>query len=316
MIYRFGKYRYDVERELLVRAGSVIEVRAKTRSVLMHLVRNRHRVVSKAELLAAVWPGRRVETQGVFQSISELRAALGPPDPIRTVRGCGYQWALPTREVRTSRVPLGMRSRLKPIALAAVCTAAALVLATMARMPGGAGTAVEPVPATRYLQSARKLMGSGHLEEAERMVRHVLDQSPGHFGARLDLARIRYLAGDVETALADARTVHFEAGRRGSQFERMTAALLISQIAATGPNVDVAFEHARETIRLANWLGTPAFEGLAREQLGDMATLTGRREDALAQFNRGLELLRDACPVSARRLTAKVDALRAGEFST
>ena len=96
--YAFMGFEFDVEGRLLTKAGDVVAVRPKTLAVLELLVRHRERPVSKDAILAAVWSGRMVEEQAVFQSISELRALLGDASSIRTIRGRGYQWVAETRE--------------------------------------------------------------------------------------------------------------------------------------------------------------------------------------------------------------------------
>jgi len=97
-VFRFERFVLDRDRRTLERGGRDFPLRPKTYAVLSYLVEQRHRVVPRDELLAEVWRGRRIEPQGVFQSICELRAAFGRHDFIRTVRGVGYQWVAPTTE--------------------------------------------------------------------------------------------------------------------------------------------------------------------------------------------------------------------------
>ena len=96
-IFRFEGFVLDPSRRTLCSGRREIVLRPKTFTLLVYLVEHRHRVVSRKELLAGVWPGLRIEPQGVFQSISELRAAFGRHDFIRTVRGVGYEWVAPTK---------------------------------------------------------------------------------------------------------------------------------------------------------------------------------------------------------------------------
>ena len=107
---QFAQFTLDQERRRIQRDGVEIALRPKTFAVLMHLVENRRRAVSRAELMDEVWHGRLIEPQGVFQSISELRTAFGQADFIRTVRGFGYQWVVPTRECAPPQGPTLPRS--------------------------------------------------------------------------------------------------------------------------------------------------------------------------------------------------------------
>jgi len=312
MIYRYGRFRLDTQSEQLCRAGTPVELRPKTRALLIHLIRNRDRGVSKDELLATVWPGRRIEPQGVFQSIWELRAVFGRPDPIRTVRGRGYQWVARVAECE----PAPSRSA-SPAARAAVAgglfiLAAAVLSAVVTTIEtDSVSEEASPLAASR-LDRAREWMSTGRIDAAQRTLEDILRSSPGHISARLDLARIRFIRGEADAALSEARLVHRDAGLHGSQFERMTSALLISQIVTSvAPDPDLAAGHAQEAADLGAWLGAPAIEGLAREQLGNIASRNGRQQEALAAFNRALGLLRDLCPDSERRIRVKIDAIDA-----
>jgi TolB-like protein/DNA-binding winged helix-turn-helix (wHTH) protein/tetratricopeptide (TPR) repeat protein len=80
------------ERRLLV-DGKPVELGARAFDVLVALVENRNRVVSKDELLAFAWPGVVVEENNLQQQISTLRKLLGQRS-IVTVPGRGYQFTL------------------------------------------------------------------------------------------------------------------------------------------------------------------------------------------------------------------------------
>ena len=91
---RFEAFRLDVQtRELRAGDGSVVALTGKAFDTLCCLIENRHRVVGKDELLAAVWPGRVVEENNLTQAISALRRALGSEHRyIATVSGRGYRF--------------------------------------------------------------------------------------------------------------------------------------------------------------------------------------------------------------------------------
>jgi DNA-binding winged helix-turn-helix (wHTH) protein len=74
--YVFGPFRLDPARRELTRDGATISLTPTVFDVLLHLVENHGRVVSKEELLDAVWPRRVVEESNVSQSIFTLRKAL------------------------------------------------------------------------------------------------------------------------------------------------------------------------------------------------------------------------------------------------
>ncbi|UVC09279.1 winged helix-turn-helix domain-containing protein [Rhizobium sp. TH2] len=87
-----GEFRLDAAGGVLRRSGEVVPVRAKTFAFLCHLAHNRGRVISKDELLQAVWPGLFVSEDSLTQCVSELRKVLGTGAEamLRTVPKRGY----------------------------------------------------------------------------------------------------------------------------------------------------------------------------------------------------------------------------------
>jgi DNA-binding winged helix-turn-helix (wHTH) protein len=88
--YRFGDFTLDLSRCALLQGSAEVKLRPRTFDVLTFLVRNPGRVVTKAELIAAVWGDVAVTDDSLVQSLVEIRKALGGSDMVRTVRGRGY----------------------------------------------------------------------------------------------------------------------------------------------------------------------------------------------------------------------------------
>src|ERR1700733_1465551 len=95
-IYRFGEFALDPSRRTLSRANSTISLTPKAFDVLLFLAQNPNRLVTKEELLQAVWGDTVVEEGNLTQYISHLRKALGdnPEDTrlIVTIARRGYQF--------------------------------------------------------------------------------------------------------------------------------------------------------------------------------------------------------------------------------
>src|SRR5215212_7606012 len=91
---RFDRYVLDLDRGSLLLDGNEIALRPKTFAVLLHLVENSNRLVSKEELFRAVWPNVAVTDDALVQSIGELRRALGDDGPrlIKTIPRRGYRF--------------------------------------------------------------------------------------------------------------------------------------------------------------------------------------------------------------------------------
>src|ERR1700745_804566 len=96
-LYRFGPFLLGPRRRTLTRAGSPVSLTPKALDVLILLVQNPSRLVTKGELLQAVWGDTFVEEGNLTQYISHLRTALGDNAEdmrlIVTIARKGYQFA-------------------------------------------------------------------------------------------------------------------------------------------------------------------------------------------------------------------------------
>ena len=90
---RFGSFRLDTVRRVLLNDGVPVRLGPRAISLLLVLVERRRSVVTKSELFDLVWPGLVVEENNLQQHISALRKLLGP-QAIVTVPGRGYLFAL------------------------------------------------------------------------------------------------------------------------------------------------------------------------------------------------------------------------------
>src|ERR1700679_541643 len=95
-LYRFGAFSLDSCKRTLSRAGSPVSLTPKAFDVLHFLVQNPSRLVTKEELLQAVWGNAFVEEGNLTQYISHLRKALGDNSEdsrlIVTIARKGYQF--------------------------------------------------------------------------------------------------------------------------------------------------------------------------------------------------------------------------------
>ena len=63
MRYLFEEYTFDTDRRELHRGADVVTVAPQVFDLLDYLIRNRERVVSKDDLVNAVWDGRIVSDE-------------------------------------------------------------------------------------------------------------------------------------------------------------------------------------------------------------------------------------------------------------
>src|SRR5258706_953989 len=91
--YRFGTIEVrPAERRVLV-DGAPATLGARAFDLLVALIENRERVMSKDELLTLVWPGVVVEENNLQVQVSTLRKLLGP-EAVSTLPGRGYRFTL------------------------------------------------------------------------------------------------------------------------------------------------------------------------------------------------------------------------------
>lgn len=102
-VLAFGPFVLDRDRRLLARGGEAVEITPKAFDLLVVLVGRGGAVVSKDELMEALWPDTAVEESNLAFQISTLRKALGPEGArcIATLPGRGYQFVAPLQRVDT-----------------------------------------------------------------------------------------------------------------------------------------------------------------------------------------------------------------------
>ncbi len=92
----FGECVIDSARRELLRAGEAIHIEPQVFDLLLFLIENRERVVSKDDLLAAVWQGRIVSESTLGSRINAARTAIGDDGQrqslIRTVARKGLRF--------------------------------------------------------------------------------------------------------------------------------------------------------------------------------------------------------------------------------
>jgi TolB-like protein len=77
MIFQFEGYTIDPARRELRQLGEIVHVEPQVFDVLVYLVENRDRVVTKDELFANVWQGRIVSETTLSSRINAARRAIG-----------------------------------------------------------------------------------------------------------------------------------------------------------------------------------------------------------------------------------------------
>jgi DNA-binding winged helix-turn-helix (wHTH) protein len=117
--FRFAEYELDIDRQELRRTGQVVPIEPQVFDVLVCLVRNHDRIVSKDELIDAVWQGRVISDTALSSRISAARRAIGDNGGeqrlIRTAHKRGFRFV---GHVEKDTVPASATGESRPVAAA------------------------------------------------------------------------------------------------------------------------------------------------------------------------------------------------------
>jgi DNA-binding winged helix-turn-helix (wHTH) protein len=118
VILGFDEFELDEARLELRRAGQVVKADALVLKLLAVLARNSGRLVTKDELVDAVWEGRAVADNVLTVSMARLRKTLGhrrgEREFVATVYGRGYRFVCEAREAIVNADTKPARSRPPP----------------------------------------------------------------------------------------------------------------------------------------------------------------------------------------------------------
>ncbi len=102
MRYLFGDCVFDTGRRELHRGADAVSLAPQVFDLLDYLIRNRERVVSKDDLIAAIWDGRIVSDTAVTTRINAARSAIGDSGEeqrlIKTLPRKGFRFVGSVRE--------------------------------------------------------------------------------------------------------------------------------------------------------------------------------------------------------------------------
>jgi TolB-like protein/Flp pilus assembly protein TadD len=133
LLYLFDDYELDTERRELRRGADRVTMQPQVFDVLEYLIRHRDRVVSKDDLLAAVWNGRIISDSGLTSRISAARTAIGDSGEaqrlIRTLPRKGIRFVGEVREQESAAGATAIVEQASQQAVAPAPAAAAAVSA-------------------------------------------------------------------------------------------------------------------------------------------------------------------------------------------
>ncbi|WP_158669281.1 winged helix-turn-helix domain-containing tetratricopeptide repeat protein [Bradyrhizobium guangdongense] len=104
MRYLFEEYAFDTDRRELHRGADVVSIAPQVFDLLEYLIRNRERVISKDDLINAIWNGRNVSDAALTTRLNAARSAIGDSGEeqrfIKTLPRKGLRFVGQVREAR------------------------------------------------------------------------------------------------------------------------------------------------------------------------------------------------------------------------
>jgi tetratricopeptide (TPR) repeat protein len=289
MVCRFGKFELDDDARELRLDGEPIALQPLAFDLLVLLCNNRHRVVSKEELMATLWPDVVVGDGSLQRAVSLARSALkqgGLGQAIRNYSRQGYRLCIDGDDMGAT--PAG-RDGL-------------LALARNAFERGDWDAAIasyreedseRALTAAALEQYATALQCSGRAAESEPILERAVaawsakGDSPGVARTALQLAELTFEAGRLPVARAWLARGGRILQSCNESWEHGFEAYINARIAVATGDPEAAVEHGRRGLAIASRLGDEEIDALARMYLGYGEIALGNVED-------GFKLVDDA----------------------
>jgi len=325
----FKDFTLDLDRGGLFRAGEEVRLRPKVFETLRYLVEHDNRLVSKDELIQAVWTETFVTDDSLVQCLVELRRALGDEAQacLKTVPRRGYMFTAEVRDLPppvasaappvvasappiaapTATAPESTRVVERParprLALALLATAALAVaisyFATRSPSPTRAFTEKDSVLIADFVNTTGDEVFDGTLRQA---VAVQLGQSPylDVFSEERVRETLRYMGGSGDEPVTRERAREI-AQRRG------VTAVLAGSISTLGRHYVIGLEAV--SAATGETIAREQVEAESRERvLGRLGEAAGRLRAKLGESLGTLEKF--AAPVE-QATTPSLDAFKA-----
>jgi adenylate cyclase len=130
----------DTDRRELKRGSQPIQLGPQVFDLLVHLLQNRDRVVSKDDLFSEIWQGRTISESTLTSHINAARRAVGDTGDsqnlIRTVARKGFRFVAPVSEEGPTAPPISASVTKEPLALLDRASIAVIPFDALGGQPG------------------------------------------------------------------------------------------------------------------------------------------------------------------------------------
>lgn len=243
-VFKFNDFVFDSESYRLVQNGQPVKMRPKALKLLSLLIKNRERVVSKAEIFSLVWGDAYARDHLLFQLISELRRAPFEPEFVRTQPNEGYRWVVPTSvELLAQAIPL-RRKRAVLSQVAASLTLGIIVAAasSLVIQPNTSGSGTALLPAHSALTRGVIEMDAGRGSQAIEWFEFALKENPESIESSLLLAETLLLENKLEESSEHLHSLLLKPDL--SSYNKMTVNDILSRIHQRQGSLNSALKYA------------------------------------------------------------------------
>jgi DNA-binding winged helix-turn-helix (wHTH) protein len=254
-LYKFEDFVFDSNSHRLSQQSKKVELRPKALKLLGLLIENRHRIVSKAEIMSSVWGSDYARDHLLFQLISELRKMPLQSEFVRTQPNEGYQWNVPTKIIYfklSDNFKLFAQPRAFVPKLLAASVITGLVCISLLALPAVIKKDASPaqtaqLPAYSALSNGIVALQNGQRDRAIEWLEFALLENPDSVESSLFLAETLYQQNRPEESSEHLLDVLGKT--KLSAYNKATATNLLSRIREQQGRFSDALRYAQRSMQ-------------------------------------------------------------------
>jgi DNA-binding winged helix-turn-helix (wHTH) protein len=237
--FKFEEYVFDSEALSLERQGYKVVIRPKTLKLLDLLIQNRHRLVSKPEIMMAIWGSTSTPDYLLFQLVSELRKLSSKDDLVRTQPNEGYQWTVTTNILKNE-----VKMFYQLTACAVVCVFCVMTFLSL-DLSNSKLEQISRLPAHNAFSKGVTALEHGNPEKAIKWFEFALQENPDSTESLLFLAETLYVQNKPDESSMHLRNLLHKPNL--DAYSQMTATDLLSQISQRQGHLGDALYYAKQS---------------------------------------------------------------------
>lgn len=247
-LFKFEDFIFDATSHKLSYKGKKVDIRPKALKLLSLLIVNRHKVLSKSEIISSIWGSDYARDHLLFQLISELRKHPLKNEFVRTLPNEGYKWNVKTKIIKsTTYLPKVM----------AASFAAAIMGVSVFALPYYSSintnvASTKQLPAYSALTKGIIALEKGETENAVEWFKFALLENPDSVESSIFLAETLYQQNQFDESSIYLHQVLNNT--ESSHYDKASASIILSRISEQQGEFGDALKHVQKSSE-ANELG-------------------------------------------------------------